>query len=1640
MSSRKSGSSGEDLSSSRYGERTPLRSLNNEILHMSTPSSRLKSKSQLGGDAGKMGDSLLCDSEPHLLASQLTKTILTHPDGTQTGSGLGDVTYKSFICAGGEVEDSVISHSLMEQSCCDHIEHPYYNPNVKQPHSVGISAVNVCEVSGSAFSFGDVDGKEDAQDLESSHADCSEEKRVTLKSFVCFGGEVELSDTTRLHEETIPLPVTDVSNSSQHNDTYFVNSSDDSTQLCQVEHVDHPYCGGENGKTPAFTTFPETTKESETLANELNGLTLESFNCTGGEAEVPASSELLEETLPLTFSRSVSGCESHRHSVDQSVDQSALAGDDGVQNSSDHPYCTIKNRSTSQEGFSCSSRVVGVERMSLLLTEGRDVAHEGSVILPAAEDGKSDDDQDLETFPAPPQAQWENCPPVDDSASTSLTQDRIERANSHLETGEVVESPADIGSSPTNASLKAANNVTVKYEVQEVTEHSEDSVVPSVVHGAERSGCSRLAASAESPAHQGVQERLDHLLQVCFPNGPPESSEGQDSALGSSANGPAFCSSTEKPAEDLPDVLKVLSECPSVPLAVQLGLLSPIVKRASLSLLKTPGNLPLNRFLADNFALEGDKSLVSHINADPSKLWAEHMGSPMPRPLFNSTAVGYKSQPGSATKQKADSGGKTQAVPQSEDAPLIPEGQLQQQLRQMAEFLILASGQMGATGASAPPPAVFAAPSRREPHSVCVGTSPPKLTDRSLNTSGTFVRKRELSVVDSCTETDPLIWNLAPGSLGCLSREELEQRLMSGLIMVEALVQQLAAARAQGPVPAGPAPSDLREKLVQTDHTELSQTTMYRDLYVEALSRISELELDGRSLQDLVQSVEDTRASMVSLSGDADAALSNVNEWRDAVGEDRRSLVSHYQRVESLFDKWKEMQARMKQKVKKVLQEREDMRTEMEEAFAAKDAAFGAMEQLRTHCAADISALEKSVGSQQELLAALSRTYPEQVALNEACGETLSSASDLLSHTMEEHSSLMNELHAVRSLLQKAAPVLLLLNEKTAAALAERDEHRSARDRAVEEREQLEEELRETHLNLQAARQHIGDLNLQVTILSSEMGVLRQKLSEKEEESGQLERKATELSATISSTLASYTFLEQALAAETTKLQQSWKDIQQANERANQLTASLEESEGRERELSRALAQSEDRVGQLQTLSQSQALQLQQLQEVCAQLSGVQEMNEFLQMENELAREQVAESERMLRTNLQALRERNIECEDLRGEVCRLQDENRNLRDELKTMGSAADAARTELGEKMAEAVTGITLLHHTLRGLTDELHAALSEQKQDQEKESEVLCGVERRHPSSSFVDSVMVALSAEKGEDVRTDSSAASDPPEPQGDTLFSESSAFTCIAALTPGRNPGVEVEEEVVEEEEERQSGGGVAELLAGLSSTVSELAGALESVRRHKDAQLQELHANIRGLQVEQQAASGCHQAEVLELKQQLSRLKSQAERGNQVLQQKAQDEKTLTKLMVDVREAQEILTKHKTDNNELRKEVAELRRALQQSRVESQLLQDELRKSGGRSADAVHHVEEKIQLLKEMERLKASLQEAEQARGKLLERAKRHQLIHQTNVQKSQKELQMLNNMMNKVRETLQSLPEVMKSCERLQELIEYIG
>uniref|UniRef100_A0A3P9CUY0 Sperm associated antigen 5 n=1 Tax=Maylandia zebra TaxID=106582 RepID=A0A3P9CUY0_9CICH len=1400
------------------------------ILHLSTPSSN--------------------EQEPQLYSSPSTKMIQTNlpktdTTTTQIACGLSDITFKSFTCAGGEVE---ILGSLLHAEESIILSTDRGTSNTESEDGI-ISDTLPCETD-----------------------------NLTWKSFLRDGGEVEVSDATRLHNETIPLPKEELGAPLEYDSINLTNCFGDFDQQCQEEHADHPYCSHDGGVDPVIKALSETTRGSEKRAN---GLSFKSLDCTGGEIEIPR-----EESVVLPADHTVSSSETHGYAIDSTE----IAGDCDLQNDNtvghfDHPYCNVQTHSsapcdsllTTQEALADSTEDVMVRHYSgSPVVSDSQAGSQGGVTADCcipAEDEKLDEAQ----FPKKKTSllhedQIVICPLSENYLFTSIThdycQDAFEDANSQQNNGEAVVAtdPSAVSRSlVANGSLKALDTETVKCKGQEMlncTVNPADSALSLVVQTTQISDCSQLAGSAESPSAVEVQQQdqEEHVSEVNSTRGPTESSGEKDSAIGSSGNAPALCNSAEKShAENLTDVLKALSECPSVTSALGLGMFSP-VRRASLSFLKTFGDPAQGKFAADDSAIEGEKTLFAPLNADRAGLWAEQLESPMPHPLLNSTALGQNPGLSPLWEPVKDLGQKVSAEPQTEaekpllNFPLISDGPFQQQLRQMAEFLMMASGKMGpaAVSAPAPPPAPPAKAAPVKSHSVCVGSSPVKLVDHSLNTSGLFERKREFSVADSCTMTDPLLWNLPPGSLESLPRQELEQRLMSSMTMVEALVQQLTAARAQGRPLAGPAPSDLREKLVQTDHTELSQVSV--DIYIL-------------------------------FKGDLLCSFSTL-----------------------YLDFWTLLEYRMMQKVKETLHQRNDMRTQMEEAFTAKEAAFSAMEQLRTHCATEISLLEKSVGSQQELLATLKQSYPELVQIT---SQKINS------------SIIVFKLFMVRSLLHKTAPMLLKLNEKAAAALRERDEHMSARDQAVEEREQIEAELNETHSNFQAAREQIGDLNLQVTILTSEMCVLREKLTKKEEETGQLERKVTELSATVSSTLASYTFLEQALAAETTNLE-----------------ASLGQSEQRVCELSRALAQSEEQLSQLQSLSQSQSRQIQQLQDVCTQLSGVREMNEFLQMENELAREQMAESERMLRENLQSLRERNIQCEDLKKEVCQLKLENGNLQEELKATRSRARTANLELEEKMAQAVTEITLLHHTLRGLTNKLHEELDEKESfsggnisAQPPGTVIKNGTDNKSLKCNYNNKKQLSF---------TFSSVPSDTLEPQREALFSEMSAFTRIAAITPKKNMST-VE---IQPEEEEQSH--LAELLTGLGSTVTELVSTLKLVQQQKNSVSFFFFFFF------------------------------------------FQDEKMLAKLIVEVQDTQEILNKQKTDNNELRREITELRRALQQSKVESEFLRDELRKAGGQSTKPEHFMEENIKSLKEVERLKASLQEAEQAKVKILERAKRH--------------------------------------------------
>lgn len=119
---------------------------------------------------------------------------------------------------------------------------------------------------------------------------------------------------------------------------------------------------------------------------------------------------------------------------------------------------------------------------------------------------------------------------------------------------------------------------------------------------------------------------------------------------------------------------------------------------------------------------------------------------------------------------------------------------------------------------------------------------------------------------------------------------------------------------------------------------------------------------------------------------------------------------------------------------------------------------LSAMDQLRAHCAKEISELERVVGSQQGLSAALDQTYQQlvtqtrhadlciysqlkkqnktmyclfsiQVSLNQAHEGTLKCAADALTTTMNEQSDLMKEVCPLHGFRRKSATVFSTIHE-----------------------------------------------------------------------------------------------------------------------------------------------------------------------------------------------------------------------------------------------------------------------------------------------------------------------------------------------------------------------------------------------------------------------------------------------------------------------------------------------------------------------------------------------------------------------------------------------------------------------------------
>lgn len=684
-----------------------------------------------------------CDSEPHLQSPKSDKRCQTTDfnlslTSTEQTCEDADLTFKSFFCAGGEVEiadtshskegsiflpqdqamqntceteDLEISDSNIIQPCSDHIEHPYHNPEIR-------------------------DACQDSQ--EASEQNVGVENNITWKSFACDGGEVELFNVTTTEEETVYLPVEQLDEHLQEQSVNATNLSD--VELQHVEHRDHLYCHTDVGVAVTIASS-ETTDGLDASKSRPIDLTFKSFHCTGGEVQVSDGTALADETIPVPALQSGIFSESYSASASMLVSQD-------VQNADhlDHPYCNVQSNLSIPDGDVFDGEPSPAEepkQVSFNVCNSPGNTQECVTSAPFKNSGNADSVGSHSSLSTDGQAVLCEPSALNDAPDASFqeTQETSQQLESYLEGNE---GPA----LPAYYELVNLDNKSSTSQIQETLKEE----TPEFSH------CSHPNALPETCTP--VQAHLSN----------EQSTEDKDSALGSSGNGPVACNAAEKPAENLTDVLKVLSECPSVASALQFGLLSPVVRRASLFLsgaLRAPA---ADQLVMDDSALEVERSLLAPVDVNATGLWAENIDITMPQPLLNSTALGCKPQANAVTEPTEDrvamppKANQTKVEEPVLDVPLIQEGPLQQQLRQMAEFLLLASGKIGPAGISAlpQPPAVSPVPLGRAPPaescSVAIGTSPVRWANHSVNTSGQFERRREFSVADSCTLTDPLLW------------------------------------------------------------------------------------------------------------------------------------------------------------------------------------------------------------------------------------------------------------------------------------------------------------------------------------------------------------------------------------------------------------------------------------------------------------------------------------------------------------------------------------------------------------------------------------------------------------------------------------------------------------------------------------------------------------------------------------------------------------------------------------------------------------------------------------------------------------------------------------------------------------------
>ncbi|XP_025903713.1 sperm-associated antigen 5 [Nothoprocta perdicaria] len=832
--------------------------------------------------------------------------------------------------------------------------------------------------------------------------------------------------------------------------------------------------------------------------------------------------------------------------------------------------------------------------------------------------------------------------------------------------------------------------------------------------------------------------------------------------------------------------------------------------------------------------------------------------------------------------------------------------------------------------------------------------TPRELLERGTNTSA----RGPAGAKDSAAETDSLLWHCPREQLKSLPRAELEGRLESTLIIIEALSLQLRDwQESQRPLPAvGPAAQ--RDVLTQTDVTRpRGEEEIYHSLYVELRRKTEALQRQQAAEQELKRELERAAAGTSAwaeqcllLRGLMDAAFRSLRDDQGALAWEREQLRSLVSRCGAVLQS-------VPDKLQSCLQEQDALRQRTDEALRAKEEGDRFLEAFRAHASAEIGAREQGLASQRELGALLAHAVDRQASLAAESRPFREFIDVTFENLQEERRALDEERELVRSLVSRCQAMLQSVPSKLQSCLDERDAMRQQADKALQAKEEASRQLEETLGALQDSVAHVEQLTVANARLSADLSSRMKELA---------------------------------------GLQQERDALQQDNEDYGEETARL----AKERD---ALQQERDGL--------------------CQELREMTECREFIDQENRMSRTQLMEAEAKLRSTLAALQERSRQHQELQDLHQCLQEERAALRKELES--TKAELQELQLRRvKVSQCSVDVVESKLRLQDLADCLRAALQEEDENSPVRGRArppaprtpgwrtpgawqtprtpwtpACRTPARRtpyrPGDSFVGSVLKAASGKDADEApstftRGGPASTPKPTEPEDGLM------------------------------ESARELRGAVSEL-AVLSCRVQELE---QSKFRELQTDISNLQLRLEEVTTESQERTDAQAATIAKL--------------NKALQGKLQNEKELQDVVKQQEQKMLQLIDKSGEVTRLKGEVSELKRSLQRAETEAKVLWEELRGQEPK-ADAAG-VQERVLLRQEVDKLRLLLLEKEEESSRLSSKYLEQIRALELRLCHVHKELRSHEEMKEKMREVLSSVPDVTTGCQELHSLLRYLG